>query len=92
MTRALNRNHSNDYRKYQIERLFEQAASYLSNQPYLAQLLNSHRASIMDAEATALARFQLVLHGIHEAGAFREEQFEHLASLILSGQAEGWLY
>jgi len=91
MTRALNRNYSNDYRKYQIERLFEQAASYLSNQPYLAQLLNSHRASIMDAEATALARFQLVLHGIHEAGGLKEDQFEHLAGIILAGQAEGWL-
>lgn len=79
------------YRESQIDQLFEQTIDYLNGQSYLAQLIDSYRGSIMDAEATALLRFQLVLQGIWQAGALEKDQFEHLAGMIFTGQAEGWL-
>ncbi len=79
------------YRESQINQLFEQAIDYLDGKNYLAQLIERHRVSVMDAEATALLRFQLVLQGIWQAGALEKDQFEHLAGMIFTGQAEGWL-
>jgi len=86
-----NSSQSHDYRSYKIERLFEQAINYLGPKSYLAQVIGSYRRSIMDTEATALLRLQLLLQGIHEAGGLKDDQFEHLAGIILTGQTEGWL-
>ena len=82
---------SAEFREHQTDQIFEQAHGYLGEGSYLAQLVESHRAGIINTDPTALLRLQAILQGIWHAGGLEQGQFQDLITMIFTGQADGWL-